>query len=473
MKVTLTLEPGSIGLGFDGCPVVVRKVVETSPYAASVVPHKMVVRGVTIPGIVQVTGLHMDAAFLIALLKEYSGTVGRQLVLEERPILTSTKLGFARLADSDGTATTTTEPTTFKVELPPGNPGLTFQNAPHWRGPALVQGVDELSPVAAAVVPGLQVDGMEIPDQGVRLESILSAERVAELLAQYDAAESRILHLSMPLNEVTAAIVATTTTPASRFVPLQGSSVVEIVGTQTQMAIVRLTAGVTVHAAPDMFLYSTGQIQETRHADSSATRLQNDERVSLAQYTTVAGKKNATATLALSPPAAAAKIFVLDLEDYGGTIIAGARNFVCTADDRVLVFGYTPGAGAASTGDTAAAAAAPTSSPKSSAGSSSSPKALLLQGNLRMQRIMGKGKVFLTAAGNPLQRTLIKDETLRVATQHLAAYQFGMQLELQGLRGLGSVVTWGQGVATLTGPGTVWMESSSSRGASGGLLDKA
>ena len=248
----------------------------------------------------------------------------------------------------------------------------------------------------------------------------------------------------------------------------------EIVGTETQMATIRLTPGVTVHAAPDMFYYSTGLVQDTRHSDSlSATRLQNDERVSLATFQ--AKKKDAT--LALSPPTAGAKILVLDLEDYGGTIIAGARNFVCTADDRVLVFGFTPGAGAAGTGDNVAAAiSSSSSSPKSSSSSSSSSspqKALLLQGNLRMQRIMGKGKVFLTAAGNPVQRTLMKDETLRVATQHLAAYQFGMSLELQGLRGLGSVVTWGQGVATLTGPGTVWMESTSSRGASGGLLEKA
>ena len=108
MKVTLTLQPGPIGLGFDGCcPVVVRKVAETSPYARTVVPHKMVVQGVIVPGICEVSGLHMDAAFLIALLKEYSGVEGRQLILEERPLMHNNSV--ARLADSDAVATTTTE----------------------------------------------------------------------------------------------------------------------------------------------------------------------------------------------------------------------------------------------------------------------------------------------------------------------------------------------------------------------------
>ena len=91
-----------------------------------------------------------------------------------------------------------------------------------------------------------------------------------------------------------------------------------------------------------------------------------------------------------------------------------------------------------------------------------------------MQRIMGKGKVLLSAAAPAVQRTLLRGETLKVAVPHLAAYQFGMPITWTGLRGLGAVLVWGQGVATLTGPGTVWIEAggSSSSWRAGGLLEK-
>ena len=98
MKVTLTLQPGSIGLGFDGCcPVVVRKVAESSPYANVVVPHKMVVTGVVIPHVCQVHGLHMDAA---AHAREHGIEVELPLIaaLNPRTRVVGITLGAGNLA---------------------------------------------------------------------------------------------------------------------------------------------------------------------------------------------------------------------------------------------------------------------------------------------------------------------------------------------------------------------------------------
>ena len=506
MKVQLQLQPGSIGIGFDGCPVVVRKVVETSPYYSFVAPHKSVVTGMTIPGVVQIEGMDMDATFLIALLKEYSDLPGKILNIDERPFLIQKHIrsvpkhpkakneyeeAIVKADNEEKKETTpvqeqenkkvslervetTNEPTIWRVNLPAGKLGITFGDAANFGGP-VVDCVEGDSPLASVIVPGLQFRALEIPGVAY-FENILHGERITELLESFESVEDRVLHLFMPLNEVAAATYMPNsleptgefTTVPLRYVPLAGNSLCKIEGSASQMATVRLCSGQTIQAADQSMVWMSDNVMEdhSRGRSDSFTRISADERISLSVYTVppkestdgeVQKSSPAYGTLAMAP-SYSAKIFVVDLEDYGGTIIAGSRNFLFTNDEGVMLFSYAP------VQNPPSPATSPANAPKST-----SPKNIF-EGKIRMHRIMGKGKVFLTAGGCVSQKTLRRGETIRVSTRNLAAYEFGMTISLEGVKGLGIVVVWGQGTAVLTGPGTAWIESQPS--ARHGLLEK-
>jgi uncharacterized protein (AIM24 family) len=584
MKLKLQLQPGSIGIGFDGRPVVVRKVVESSPYHDYVQPHKMIVSGVSIPGVVTIQGVDLDSLFLIALLKEFHDTPGRTLSLEERPFLDQKRVRSQRRSTSEKTSppsvpvtpvpsdlsggadddkkymdavteekkeeikemvaapplqevslvddgddddddaavernesqesfheieeeedkeetqpkeeeevvtavpvskedmkktakivpldslTTTQEPTKWTVYLPAGRVGIEFKNVANL-GPSVVSSVDPESPLASVIVPGLQFHALEIPGVAV-FEDIHHAGRIMTLLDAHEDVADRVLHLFMPLNEVAGCNKMLTSLTEGkefekapvRYVPLAGNSLCKIEGNESQMATIRLCSGQTIQSASESLVYMSSNVLEelSRGRNDSFKRISTDERIALSVFTVPPKtdldgepQKNGTAhgTVVMAP-SYPARIFVVDLESFGGAIIAGSRNFLFTNDERVMVFSYTAHQSPSS----------PSTSPTNAA-KSNSPAALLLrgEGSIRMHRIMGKGKVFLTAGGIVVQKDLKRGETIRVSTQKLAAYQFGMSVVMEGVKGLGNVVVWEQGTTVLTGPGTVWIESQPAR----------
>lgn len=115
MKVELELQPGPVGLTFGGSPAAIRKVNLTSPYA-EVVQTNMVVTGLTIPGVVEMTGGGVEGVFLVNLLKAYADVEGRILQLEDRPAV-----------DSRDDADATQNIAFWKIFLPHGEHGLHVQ----------------------------------------------------------------------------------------------------------------------------------------------------------------------------------------------------------------------------------------------------------------------------------------------------------------------------------------------------------
>lgn len=117
---------------------------------------------------------------------------------------------------------------------------------------------------------------------------------------------------------------------------------------------------------------------------------------------------------------------------YGGTIIAERGAFLFS-DESVKRFGYSVGV---ATG-------------------------LFSGEGLVMQRIHGQGKVFLNADGVLIQRQLRAGEKIRVSSGNLCAYQYGVKLKLELVKGLANIFFSGEGffMSTLEGPGTVWLES--------------
>ncbi len=77
-----------------------------------------------------------------------------------------------------------------------------------------------------------------------------------------------------------------------------------------------------------------------------------------------------------------------------------------------------------------------------------------------LQRLEGDGLAFVQAGGTVVKKEL-KDETLRVDTGCLVAFSDGIKYDIKLAGGLKSMIFGGEGMflATLSGTGTVWLQS--------------
>lgn len=422
MKVTLHLQPGSIGITFAGMPSAITKVSETSPYGHLVSPN-MVVTSVQIPGHVEIHGGDaLGSTPLVELLKKHSESSQRILVLEQRPMV--------EIKDDDDDAAA--DPTFFKVHLPAGSIGVTFKSTPI--GPC-ISNISDTSPIAEAIGLGLNFRQLEIPNVGVVAGNI-AVDHLVSLLKAYSSSDERVLHLCTKPQEIHANQIMTTSTSTTTnltneyYVPNFGASC-KIEGHEAQMATVRLLPGQTFKAQPGTMVYMSEGINFTTSIGGIG-RFAAGEPLGVTTYTfQPKGSDTVAGTVALAP-SFPSKIFAIDLPTYGGTIIAERGAFLF-GDETVSLFGFTPqGAAGFFSGE-----------------------------GVRMQRIKGTGKVFLGADGVLIQRRLRAGEKLRVSTGNLAAYQFGMKMKLERVKGFANIFFSGEGlfVTTLEGPGTAWLES--------------
>jgi uncharacterized protein (TIGR00266 family) len=78
-----------------------------------------------------------------------------------------------------------------------------------------------------------------------------------------------------------------------------------------------------------------------------------------------------------------------------------------------------------------------------------------------MQRLQGTGWAFLHAGGTLHERTLAADETLRVDTGCIVAFQRTIDYDITFVGGIRTALFGGEGLffATLRGPGKIWLQS--------------
>lgn len=78
-----------------------------------------------------------------------------------------------------------------------------------------------------------------------------------------------------------------------------------------------------------------------------------------------------------------------------------------------------------------------------------------------MQRLTGDGWAFVHIGGTIVERTLAPGEVLHVDTGCLAAMTSGVDMDIERVGGIKSMIFGGEGVffARLSGPGKVWMQS--------------
>lgn len=78
-----------------------------------------------------------------------------------------------------------------------------------------------------------------------------------------------------------------------------------------------------------------------------------------------------------------------------------------------------------------------------------------------MQKITGPGKVFLEIDGTVVKKELTAGEKLKVDNGYVAAMTKDVNLDIETVKGVKNIVFGGEGlfVTTLTGPGTVYLQS--------------
>ena len=78
-----------------------------------------------------------------------------------------------------------------------------------------------------------------------------------------------------------------------------------------------------------------------------------------------------------------------------------------------------------------------------------------------LQRLSGAGKVFLEVDGSLAERTLAPGEKIKVESGHIAAFEETCVYQAEMVKGFKNILFGGEGLflATLTGPGKVWLQT--------------
>lgn len=78
-----------------------------------------------------------------------------------------------------------------------------------------------------------------------------------------------------------------------------------------------------------------------------------------------------------------------------------------------------------------------------------------------LQKISGKGMAFVELAGEITQFNLTKDQLLYVDTGHIAMYEPTVDFDIKLVSGVKNILFGGEGLflATLKGPGKIWLQS--------------
>ncbi|MGI5993060.1 MAG: TIGR00266 family protein [Methanosarcina sp.] len=127
------------------------------------------------------------------------------------------------------------------------------------------------------------------------------------------------------------------------------------------------------------------------------------------------------------------KIIPLDLTDFGGRILCQKDAFLCAARGVEVEVAFTRKLGAGIFGG---------------------------EGFI-LQRLKGDGLAFLHIGGTVIRKDLAAGETYRVDTGCVAAFTESVTYDITWSRNFKNALFGGEGVvlATLTGPGTVYMQS--------------
>jgi len=215
-----------------------------------------------------------------------------------------------------------------------------------------------------------------------------------------------------------------------------------IIGDDIQLVEIELDPRETVIAEAGSMMYMDQQIKfETKMGDgsdpnqglmgkllSAGTRVLTGESLFVTHFTNHGGGKQRVAFAAPYP----GKIIPLDLSLLNGSLVVQKDGFLCAAKGTKISITLNRRIGAGLVGG---------------------------EGFI-MQKLEGDGKTFMHAGGTVIERKL-NNETLKIDTGCIVAYTQGIDFNIETSGSLRSMVFGGEGIflATLSGTGTVWLQS--------------
>jgi uncharacterized protein (TIGR00266 family) len=218
----------------------------------------------------------------------------------------------------------------------------------------------------------------------------------------------------------------------------------EIVGSEMQYVEVTLDPGEMVVAEPGGMMYMTSGIQmETVFGDPSAPAGGFWSKVAAAGKRALTGESLFMTTFTNARPAGRevvafaapfpGKVVPLHLDELGGEIICQSDSFLCAARGTQIGVAFRKRIGVGLFGG---------------------------EGFI-MQRLTGDGVALVHAGGMLMRRTLQAGETLRLDTGCLVALAPSVDYDIAFVGGVKNTLFGGEGLflATLTGPGDVWLQS--------------
>lgn len=217
----------------------------------------------------------------------------------------------------------------------------------------------------------------------------------------------------------------------------------EIFGSEMQYVVIELDPQEMVIAEPGAMMYMTNGIKmETKLGDPSrpdtgfldklvtaTKRVMTGESMFVTTFTQTGKGKGQVAFSAPYP----GKILAVDLLQLGGELICQKDSFVCAVRGTQIGIAFQKKLGVGLFGGE----------------------------GFVMQRLLGDGIVMVHAGGTLMRRTLKDGETLKLDTGCLVALQPSVTYDIQFIGGFKNSLFGGEGlfVATVTGPGEVWLQS--------------
>ena len=215
-----------------------------------------------------------------------------------------------------------------------------------------------------------------------------------------------------------------------------------IIGDDIQLVEIELDPRETVIAEAGTMMYMDSQIRfETKMGDgsdpnqglmgkllSAGTRVLTGESLFVTHFTNQGGSKQRVAFAAPYP----GKIVPVELSHLGGSLIVQKDGFLCAAKGTKISITLNRRIGSGLVGG---------------------------EGFI-MQKLEGDGKTFMHAGGTVIERRL-NNESLKIDTGCIVGYTPGIDFNIETSGNLRSMIFGGEGIflATLSGTGTVWLQS--------------
>ncbi len=215
-----------------------------------------------------------------------------------------------------------------------------------------------------------------------------------------------------------------------------------IIGDDIQLVEIELDPRETVIAEAGTMMYMDSQIRfDTKMGDgsdpnqglmakllSAGTRVLTGESLFVTHFTNQGGSKQRVAFAAPYP----GKIVPVELSHLGGSLIVQKDGFLCAAKGTKISITLNRRIGSGLVGG---------------------------EGFI-MQKLEGDGKTFMHAGGTVIERRL-NNESLKIDTGCIVGYTPGIDFNIETSGNLRSMIFGGEGIflATLSGTGTVWLQS--------------